>query len=257
MRLLRQDRSGAPWQASPALLHRWRPDCCRQTRWTGALPARKSGRCAALPGPRRRCPRSPPAAAGGLGDFECFVPRQCLYDMVSPRFMLQQGKDSLTENATAPPAPRAPTRLQGLPSASLLGRGSDHIHSPRVQECCVGEILKPEGRSCWGLVSRPNRVVRRKDLPWRARPHTASVQRGPGTRSRSAAASGLTYHLPAASSYPISSSGSPWPRPAGAALALVGAAAVGAAGAPASPPAPPRENQLCAFGGACATCESH
>ena len=87
---------------------------------------------------------------------------------------------------------RPPTRLQGLPSASLMGMGTLHIHRPRVHECCVGDTLKP-AEPAPPPVSLCISVLSRNDLPWRARPHTDSVARGPGTRWSSSTASGLAW----------------------------------------------------------------
>jgi hypothetical protein len=118
---------------------------------------------------------------------------------------------------------QTPTVLHLRPSGPVMLMGADQIQMPRVQDWCVGDTTKPLGMST--LVNLLRMVFSRKLLPCLARPHTDTVQRGPGMVCRTRIASCPTSQLLVASLKPISSSGLPC-----AACALLGSAAGAAAG---------------------------
>jgi hypothetical protein len=115
---------------------------------------------------------------------------------------------------------RTPTVLHLRPSGPVMLMGADQIQMPRVQDWCVGDTTKPLGLST--LVNLLSIWFSRKLLPCLARPHTDTVQRGPGMVCRTRMASCPTSQLLLASLKPISSSGLPC-----AACALLGSAAAG------------------------------
>lgn len=100
------------------------------------------------------------------------------------------------------------TALHLRPSGPGTCTGCDHIQMPRVQDCWVGDTVKPLNLS-WP-VNLPSIWLSRKLLPCRARPHTEMVHRGPLMPCSARRASWPTSHCSVASLKPISSRGLPW-----------------------------------------------
>ncbi len=96
---------------------------------------------------------------------------------------------------------RPRTRWYSEPVEVVCSWGWDHIHRPLEHGLVVDPIEKPPVTlSSW---------FRRKLLPWRARPQTATTPKGPRTARSTSVARSPTSNFAVSTLYLTSSSGSP------------------------------------------------